>query len=167
VGSHPARNLGAAGVAVLVIGCLLIGCAGSGDDGDGGGGGGPPRPTCEPPEPTTVSYSKNIQPLFDQTCALAGCHIPPLVNEGLDMSAARAYGQLVGRPSRQVPRLQRVKPGDPDNSYLILKLPPNTPPSGVPMPQGCPGAALGGSRCLTLDEVEAIRTWISECATRN
>jgi len=35
---------------------------------------------------------------------------------------AFAFNLLVGVPSTEVPSLLRVKPGDPDNSYIIQKL---------------------------------------------
>ena len=156
------RRASATRVAVLAIGCMLTGCAGS------GGGGGQPTPTCKSQVPgNPVSFAANIQPIFARSCALAGCHITPTLNGGLDMSAAHSYRQLVGVPAQQQPRVRRVKPGDPDNSYLFQKIVGASTISGVLMPQGCPATPLNGARCLTPDEIDAIRTWILECAPKN
>lgn len=155
---------GATGVALLAIGCMFSACAGSGGD----GGGGPAAPTCRSQVPgNPVSFTSNIQPIFDRSCALSGCHLPPTLNGGLNMAAGRSYAQLVGIPSQQQPRVLRVKRGDPDASYLYQKIIAAPTIAGVIMPQGCPGTPLNGAQCLTADETDAIRTWILECAPRN
>lgn len=162
------RAPGAAGVVVAVLACLLIGCAGSGGDGGGGGGGGNKPPPCTSQVPgDPISYQNNIAPILATSCGLAGCHIPPVVNQGLDLSPAKAYDQMVNVKASQDPTLRRIKPGDPDNSYLQRKItPPPMNIQGVLMPNGCPGTPAAG-RCLTSDEVDAFRTWILECAPRN
>jgi hypothetical protein len=52
----------------------------------------PPVATEAPPQ--FVSYSGDLQPLWDEHCALAGCHVPgsqsPYLIEGI------SYDQLVG-----------------------------------------------------------------------
>jgi len=156
---------GAAGIAVLALNVVLSGCAGSGG---GGGGGQPATPSCKSQVPgNPISYKTNIQPIYDRSCALSGCHIPPVLNQGLDMSASRSYKDTVGANAVEVPRLKRVKKGDPDNSYLFQKIVGAPGIAGVEMPQGCPGAPLNGAQCLTPDEIDAIRTWILECAPNN
>lgn len=158
------RRAGATRVALLAVGCMLIGCAGSG----GGDGGGPSGPACRSQVPgNPVSYSANIQPIYERSCALSGCHVPPILNGGLDMTAARSYAQTVGVPAQQQPRLKRVAKGDPDDSYLLQKIVGTPTISGVLMPQGCPATPLNGAQCLTADEIDAIRTWILECAPNN
>src|SRR5437867_2727902 len=97
----------AVGLALLALGAVLSGCAG-----EGGGGGGAPAPSCKSQVPgNPVSFASNIQGIFDRSCALSGCHTPPVLNGGLDLSPGRSYRQVVGVPSQQVPRLQRVKRG--------------------------------------------------------
>src|SRR5689334_23299664 len=112
------RTPGAAG-ALLAIASVLIACAGGG----GGGGGAPAAPACKSQVPgNPVKFAANIQPIFDRSCALPACHTPPVVNQGLDLSPGRAYNQTVGVASTEVARFKRVKPGDPDNSYLFKKI---------------------------------------------
>jgi hypothetical protein len=156
------RTPGAAGIALLVIARVLIGCAGSG----GGGGGAPSGPTCKSQVPgNPISFTANIQPIYNRSCALPSCHTPPVLNAGLNLSPGRAYNETVGANASQKPGLKRIKPGDPDASYLFQKIIGAPGIAGVLMPNGCPGAPLAG-QCLSADEIEAIRTWILECAPR-
>src|SRR6185295_16813120 len=149
------RAPGAAGVVVGVLACLFIGCAGSG--GGGGGGGGPKPPACKSQVPgDPISYPNNIAPILARSCGLAGCHVPPIVNAGLDLTPAKAYDQMVNVNSSQVPSLKRIKPGDPDNSYLLRKITPGSEIQGVLMPNGCPGTPAAG-QCLLPDEIDAFR----------
>jgi hypothetical protein len=62
---------------------------------------------------------------------------------------------LVGVPSGEQPSLQRVEPGDPNNSYLIQKL-EGTAATGRRMP-------LNGSP-LPQSDINVIRQWIAEGA---
>jgi len=161
------RAPGAAGVAVAVLACLCIGCAGGGGD-SGSDGGGPKPPACTSQVPgDPISYQTNIAPILAHSCGLAGCHVPPIVNAGLDLTPAKAYDQIVNVDAQQVRGLKRIKPGDPDNSYLLQKITPGAAIQGVVMPNGCPGTPVAGPRCLLPDEIEAFRTWILECAPPN
>ncbi len=61
---------------------------------------------------TEMSYSKDIIPIFNKSCATSGCHAPGA--KAPDLSAANSYKSLtVGN---------YYKVGDPDNSLLILWL---------------------------------------------
>lgn len=159
----------------VVLAVVLGGCAGN-----GGGGGGTPTaqckskvPGCNPKTPATctpVSFKNNIQPIFNRSCALGGCHVPPSPTGGQDLSVNAAYAQAVRVKSTQQPTLFRVKPADLNQSYLYLKIVgPQSAISGVLMPQGCPGAPQGSppAQCLSADDVQAIQTWILECAPNN
>jgi hypothetical protein len=155
------RTAGGAALVALTATVLFTGCAGS------GGGGGTPKPSCQSQVPgNPVSFANNIQPIYNRSCALAGCHIPPVLNAGLNLAPGAAYGDTVNVNSTQRPNLKRIKPGDPANSYLLRKVTGQNI-SGVLMPQGCPGTPLNGAQCLTPDEIDAIQTWILECAPNN
>src|SRR3989442_11503888 len=147
---------------LLVLLCLLAGCAGS-----GGGGGTPGAKGCKPPAQPTVSFANNIQPIFNRSCALAGCHVGPVPTGPVDLSVGQAYGQIVNVKSAQQPNLKRILPGKPDQSYIIRKIEGGPNIAGVFMPQGCPGAPLNGPRCLSADDIAAIRQWVTECALNN
>ncbi len=157
------RMRGTAMIALLAISCVLTACAGSG----GGGGGGTPKPACKPPAQPTISFSSNIQPIFTASCALAGCHVGAVPTGPVDLSVGQTYAQTVNVKSAQQPTLKRFLPGKPDLSYIIRKIEGGPNIAGVQMPQGCPGAPLNGAKCLTPDNIAAIRQWVTECATNN
>jgi hypothetical protein len=158
------RTPGALAIAVLAIGGTLTGCAGGGG---GGGGGGAPKPPCTTTSLPSVSFSMDIQPIFNRSCALPSCHMPPVPAQGQDLSPGVAYAQSVNVRSTEQPRLERVKPGEPNNSYLIRKIQGGPNISGVLMPQGCPASPLAMAQCLKPDEIAALVQWISECAPNN
>lgn len=108
-----------------------------------------------------------IQPIFNRSCALGGCHVGPVPAQGQDLTAGVSYRQSVNVASTEQPKLKRVKPGDPNNSYLVRKIQGGPNISGVLMPNGCPGVPLNGAQCLTPDEIAAIVQWITECAPNN
>ncbi len=83
------------------------------------------------------------------------CHVGASAPQGLRLDEANSYAMLVGVASAEAPSLQRVKAGDPDNSYLIQKL-EGTAAVGGRMP-------LGGTP-LTQADIAMIRQWIADGA---
>lgn len=70
-----------------------------------------------------MKFQKLLGEVLEPTCAASFCHTgnpPPVAPMTLEPS--EAYAQLVNMPSSQEPGLMRVKPGDPANSYLLIKL---------------------------------------------
>jgi hypothetical protein len=104
--------------------------------------------------PTFPSIQSNI---FNLNCALSGCHIGSNPAGGLNLSEGIAYGNLVGVSSQEVSALQRVNPGDPDNSYLVIKLEgTDSRLQGERMPRG--------REPLTQEQINVIRQWIADGA---
>jgi hypothetical protein len=132
-------------IAVVVASLLASAC---GDEkrlptqADGGG-----------PPPETATFTRVQNEVFTPTCALAGCHLGPkqAANEGLVLEAGAAYGNIVGIPSNQKAPMLRVKPNDPDNSYLVRKITPFTDINGARMPQT--GSITDAQRKLVTDWV--------------
>ena len=114
--------------------------------------------TVENAEPVSLADIQNQ--VFGPVCS--GCHSGPsggALPAGMDLSsAADSFTNLVGVSSDQV-SLNRVEPGDPDNSYLIRKLEGGPDIIGSRMPQGGP--------FLDQATVDTIRQWISEGAQNN
>jgi hypothetical protein len=119
--------------------------------------------------PTTMQahFGSINQQLFQQSCGTGGtaCHSQSGAADsgGLDLSTD-PYHALVGRAAvnleGSVTGLQRVKPGDPQGSFLMIKLQTMTsadPQYGSGMPFGRPGAVCGTA-------VDAIRQWIANGA---
>lgn len=109
---------------------------------------------------STVDFERQIQPIFDAHC---GCHLTVAAPEGSTLLANASFDALVNVPSTQDPDTLRVRPGDPDNSYLVIKIDDRVPDAtdrrlGVRMPTGVPP--------LSIAEIDLIRLWISEGAQR-
>jgi mono/diheme cytochrome c family protein len=103
--------------------------------------------------PPEVSYSKDVQPIFDKACV--ECHGAKKAKAKLNLDAAVALKSLVDVPSEQVPGTVRVKPGDPEQSYLWLKL-DHRSKEGDGMPKG-----MFGAKKLPQAELDLIKAWIA------
>jgi hypothetical protein len=70
-----------------------------------------------------VRFQQVLNEVLVPTCADSFCHQgnPPSVAP-MSLEPEVAYAQLVNAPSSQEPSLMRVKPGDPTNSYVLVKL---------------------------------------------
>jgi hypothetical protein len=101
---------------------------------------------------TEVSFKKDVQSILDNNCT--GCHCAKKQKAGLNLSAPKAYASIVQVPSRQVPTLMLIKPGDPDQSYFWQKL-AHTAKEGSGMPK-----AFFGSKKLSEADMNVVKTWI-------
>ncbi len=144
-------------IAACAAWLALAGCAGDGegldengrpvDEGDGGGdeGGGGGA--------ITADFAWIQANVFTPICT--ACHTGAGAPLGLRLDEGVSYALLVNAPSSEVSSLLRVKPGDPDSSYLVQKL-EGTAQVGGRMP-------LGGAP-LPQETIAAIRQWILEGA---
>lgn len=107
-----------------------------------------------------VSLAQIQAEVFTPACS--GCHSGPTsttLPSGMNLSsAADSHAALVNVTSLQVGSLNRVTPGNPDDSYLIRKL-EGTQSVGARMPQGGP--------FLDQATIDTIRQWITEGAANN
>jgi hypothetical protein len=106
-------------------------------------------------------------------CILCGrCHydgaptypvleLPPLNVDDADSLVAEWLDNLVGAPAQYRPDLQLIVPGDPDASFLVMKMkaPSSSTALGAPMPYGF--------EPLSESQVEMLRTWIADGARRD
>jgi len=138
--------------AALMLLAGAAGCAGNGQGLDqngqpismGGGSGGP----------TTADFQSIQDTVFTPICSK--CHIGASAPEGLQLDAAHSYNFLVGVPSTEQPNLVRVKPSDPDNSYMVRKI------EGLP---GITGLQMPYMETpLSQATIDAIRQWIANGA---
>ena len=95
-----------------------------------------------------------VADLFGRSCARVGCHAGPVPQQGMDLSREKFYALIVDEPSREMPALKRVHPGQPEISYLVMKVKGAPGIKGVQMP-------LIGDK-LTEEEINTIETWISK-----
>ncbi len=109
------------------------------------------------PPPLSADFASLQANIFTPICSV--CHVGGSAPEGLRLDADNAYNLLVGVPSTEVPSVLRVKPGDPDNSYIIQKLEGHAA-VGVQMPFGCPTS----QPCLPTTTIAFVRQWITNGA---
>src|SRR5579862_3628107 len=148
----------------MLVGMIAAGCAGdgkgldqngqpiglSGSSSGAGSSGGSGSST------VTADFQSIQDNVFTPICSK--CHIGASAPEGLQLDAAHSYNLLVGVPSVEEPSFDRVKPSDPDHSYMVLKI------------EGAPGIDGGqmplGETPLPQATIDAIRAWISNGAMK-
>jgi hypothetical protein len=153
----PARaRPGAPAVAVVLLplALALAGCAGEG--GTAGSGG--------PPPGGEATFAMVQSEVFDVRCTSTTCHAAGSLAGGLSLAAGQSYDALVNvdpqNSAAVAEGMLRVKPNDPDLSFLVRKLTGELGPGeGSMMP-------LGGAP-LPEEEIEMIRTWIADGAPRD
>jgi hypothetical protein len=115
-------------------------------------------------EPTFASVQKNVFETTDSagrtSCVTCHTDVGRTPAGGLILLHDRAYDQLVNVDSTEVPSLKRVKPGDPDNSYMVHKIEGRPGIVGRRMP-------FNGPPYLTDGQILIMRRWIEEGAPRN
>ena len=133
---------------------LLAGAAGCAGNGQGLDQNGQPISTGGSGGPVTADFQSIQNNVFTPICSK--CHIGGGAPEGLQLDAAHSYNLLVGVPSAEQPSLLRVKPSDPDSSYMVHKI------------EGLPGITGGqmplGETPLPQATIDAIRQWITNGA---
>jgi len=129
--------------------------------------------TCPTLAPTFASIN---QGLFQVGCGARSnvCHSGDGAREtgnGLDLAGdawagllgASGQGQFAANIAGRVEGLKRVRPGDPANSFLVIKLKlasKSDPQYGAGMPIDTPGV-------ICHETVEVISQWIAQGASRN
>jgi hypothetical protein len=76
-----------------------------------------------------------------------------------NLTAGHTYASLVNVTSIENPALKRILPGDPDNSYLVLKIQGSPGISGQQMP------LTGGP--LSQAQIDEVRAWVAAGALNN
>jgi hypothetical protein len=122
---------------VVTLSVAVMGCGGGGGEEAG----------------APVKYGE-VQAVFEKYGCTA-CH--PGVNPSLDLTEGNSYDQLVGIRALEDPTLYRVVAGDPERSFLYLKVggaPPlaDIPAIGTRMPPRAPP--------IDPEDMDLIRRWI-------
>jgi hypothetical protein len=139
---------------LLAVALLTLAACAAGN-GEGLDANGLPNGAEPPPDQTLTATFASIQAnIFTPICTR--CHSGPAAPQGLQLDAQHSYALLVGVPSTESPALLRVKPGDPDSSYIVQKL------EGAP---GIVGARMPfGGPYLSQSTIDIIRQWITDGA---
>jgi len=110
--------------------------------------------------PPSSAFQEIQTTIFNTTCVGAFCHDVQGMSGGLVLVEGQSYDHLVGVPPQNEAALQagllRVDPGNPDNSFLIVKLTNPSLLEGSRMPLG--------KQPLSADQIRLIRQWISDGA---
>ncbi|WP_438016878.1 hypothetical protein WMF18_39785 [Sorangium sp. So ce315] len=131
----------------------------------------------EPVGPESGVFHTTVRPIFESAIhKCSGCHAAPSTGPqaglslGGDISSADIVAGLVNKPSRGGGQFRLVAPGNPDQSWLYLKV------AGTAANAGCrPSAsascntgvmpqAADGKPTLTSAELATLRQWIQDGA---
>ena len=112
-----------------------------------------PDPTPDPDRP--VSFSEDIQPIFNGNCALSGCHDSGTQESGVNLSSYEAALNSVGVQYGT----EIIDPGNPNNSPIVDKISSENPQQGERMPLN--------AQPLSDAEIDSIIAWIDDGAPDN
>jgi hypothetical protein len=141
-----------AALATIGLPSLLAGC---------GGGGSANAP------PPTYSFTTDVMPIFQTSCAFSVCHGSSTAPEGgmyLGPDAAQVYANIVNVASTEYPAMLRIKPGDPANSYLMHRVDDDASNLAGCTSLACAELMPQGGPPLAATDLATIRGWISEGA---
>ena len=102
----------------------------------------------------TEATLAEVSEVFAVSCAFSGCHSGGEPAAGLSLEGDFA-GRIVGVASEQRSGFLLVDPGNPDESYLLMKVRDDDEIISQQMPPGNP---------LPAEQVEIIRAWIASGA---
>jgi hypothetical protein len=106
-----------------------------------------------------VSYSKDIQPIWQKYCN--GCHIGGGGAGGLKLDAAVSWSAIVGKPSNCSTTILEVKAGSPSASEMWLTMADDPGECGGKMPTS---ASLKATDAAAF---QLVTTWIEQGALNN
>jgi hypothetical protein len=113
----------------------------------------------------SVTFSADVFPIFERSCAFDSCHGGSAPEGGLFLGkdAARVHMSLVDTPSKILPSMSRVETSDPEKSLLMHKL-----DGDACALEGCTGPCAE-TMPLASDQLEEserliIRSWIAQGA---
>ena len=106
--------------------------------------------------PTLTQVQADI---FTPICSVCHTGLGASLPGSQNLTAGNTYANIVNVTSIEDPALKRIAPGDPDNSYLVLKIQGSPGIVGVQMP------ASGGP--LSQTQIDEVRAWVAAGALNN
>ena len=102
---------------------------------------------------TDITLAQISEQILAPNCAFSGCHGGGSLPANLSLEADFVAGEIIGIASTERPEFKRIDPGNPDDSYLLMKLRGDSRITGGQMPLD------GGT--LSAELLEMIREWIA------
>ena len=121
----------------------------NGDNGDTDGDSGP-----------TVTLTQLKTDVFTARCGAPGCHLSPSPPNNMSLAPDLIWQEIFDVAALSDSNFKRIAPGDPDNSYIIMKLRGDSRIVGSQMP-------LDGGGPIPDEDIARIATWIEEGALDN
>ncbi|MDP3684982.1 MAG: c-type cytochrome domain-containing protein, partial [Ignavibacteria bacterium] len=106
------------------------------------------------PDNSAATFSTIQKEVFNVSCALSGCHSGTDAAAGMDLSADKAFNNLVNVSSTSNTNFVRVQPGNSANSFIIKRLRNTGESSGIMPPSGK----------LSENTIQLVETWINNGA---
>jgi hypothetical protein len=135
------RSLLVRALPVCLVWAFFAGCSSNGD------------PVTPPPPSGPVSFKRDVQAIFNHSCATAGCHVQPSPGANCDLSPGVSYANIVNVPTAVYTPGVRVEPSNPDSSVLYLLVVKGLMPARGPR--------------LTNTQLSTIKKWIEAGAPDN
>jgi len=129
----------------LLLACAALGCAAEVQDEDEGGH--------ESPLASEAGFAATVEPLIGQAC---NCHqTEPILMAPFSLKRGEAYGNLVDKPSSELPSMMLVSPGALNQSYLWHKI------NDTQLEVGGSGTVMPSTVPLNDEEKRVFERWIA------
>lgn len=115
-------------------------------------------PAAPDAEVLDARFSRDVFPIVERRCGIGGCHSARTHQAELYLTADSAYAALVNRPSRLYAGEVFVRPGNADDSWMVIAL-----RGDAARRRGLARMPLG-SGALTDNQVRTIVNWINRGA---
>ena len=111
------------------------------------------------PQMQLTDLDRQVIKIFNDNCTTAGCHGASAPQLGLKLTEDAFLARTVNVASAEKPDMMRVKPGEPENSYLVDKVMGAEDIIGLPMPFG--------RDPLTAQEKATVVEWVKGLSNVN
>ena len=105
-----------------------------------------------------AEFQRDVRPILELRCGIGGCHSRATHQAGLVLTPDSAYLALVNQPSRTRGGEVLVRPGDADNSWMVIAI-----RDDAARRLGLTRMPLG-SGPLTPNQIQTIVNWINRGA---
>jgi len=105
-----------------------------------------------------AEFQRDVRPILELRCGIGGCHSKAAHQAGLVLTPDSAYKALVNQPSRTRGGQVLVRPGDANNSWMVIAI-----GDDAARRLGLARMPLG-SGPLTPNQIQTIVNWVNRGA---